>query len=931
MEPILDRSLFQYPRPRSRWPRYIVALAGAALLIPATVGALNFHEIKASVAVESLTAATARTVSAAADFIAAIFHWPQASQQMVYLRAQPAAAILAQAEPQDVVAASTTEEQTSSLPQPATIINQPVIERIIERDVLKEAALTQAQLDSQLAALRSELSLAISNSLPKAYTFSGPSPSTPVTFQSFAHSQKIDQLANVTITNATVSGVSGLTDDDIPDTITASNYLPLSGGSLTNVLDGTYLTMSSTTATSTFAGNLSVSGNLNFDGAFLQNGAPFVGSQWTTSGSSIYYASGSVGIGTTTPWKMLSVAGDIVGTNITATGTITTTGITNTGTLSQTGGANFTNASTTLLSVFNKAYFGATATSSFDSAGALTLATPLLVSSGGTGASTFGQGWIYSDGGTGALSASTSPTVAYITATSTSRASTFPYASTTALSVSGTAYFPGSGIWNSSGNVGIGTTSPVSTFAVQQAGYNVPIATFANTTAGYTAAGIGIDGWGTNFGSALFYNGSPVFSAESNGGMIVGSTYIQNNDAPTNGAIIQGNVGIGTTSPRAKLDVTDTASLLPSIIARNTSANNIVGFALMNDAASQNINSRNWGLFTNGNNYGQLDLVISADKDALPAWNSTAVMSWQKSGNVGIATTSPWRKLSVTGTVGFDGLTGATGAGSLCLSANREVVYNSASDACLPSLRDTKHDISSLSLDGLSIVDALDPVSFVYNEGDGRTRYGFIAEDTAAVDPHLTTYSASGTLSGIDDRSILAVVVKAIQALWRKVEDILARLSGAEARISTLEAEIAAIRAQVGAAGGSGNSSIPADQGEPDTEPPTITINGNNPATLQVGDTYNDLGATVSDNVDTNLGYRKFLDGVLVTDIAINASEAGEHSIDYVATDNAGNTATSTRTVIVEAPSTVPTDTPVEEPEGETAEELGPEEELITS
>jgi hypothetical protein len=97
-------------------------------------------------------------------------------------------------------------------------------------------------------------------------------------------------------------------------------------------------------------------------------------------------------------------------------------------------------------------------------------------------------------------------------------------------------------------------------------------------------------------------------------------------------------------------------------------------------------------------------------------------------GNVGIGTTTPWRRLSVTGTVGFDGLTGSTGAGSLCLTASKEAVYNSGSDACLPSLRDTKHDISSLSLDALQIVDALDPVSFVYNDGDGHTRYGFIAD-----------------------------------------------------------------------------------------------------------------------------------------------------------------------------------------------------------
>lgn len=42
-------------------------------------------------------------------------------------------------------------------------------------------------------------------------------------------------------------------------------------------------------------------------------------------------------------------------------------------------------------------------------------------------------------------------------------------------------------------------------------------------------------------------------------------------------------------------------------------------------------------------------------------------------GKLGTATTTPWRTLSVTGTVGFDGLTPGAGAGALCLSANKEV------------------------------------------------------------------------------------------------------------------------------------------------------------------------------------------------------------------------------------------------------------------
>lgn len=69
----------------------------------------------------------------------------------------------------------------------------------------------------------------------------------------------------------------------------------------------------------------------------------------------------------------------------------------------------------------------------------------------------------------------------YFTATSTTQASTFPYASTTAITVAGNAYFP-SGIWNSSGNVGIGTTTPQTLLSLQS--YNKTDANNVLTGAG---------------------------------------------------------------------------------------------------------------------------------------------------------------------------------------------------------------------------------------------------------------------------------------------------------------------------------------------------------------------------------------------------------------------------------------------------------------
>jgi len=126
------------------------------------------------------------------------------------------------------------------------------------------------------------------------------------------------------------------------------------------------------------------------------------------------------------------------------------------------------------------------------------------------------------------------------------------------------------------------------------------------------------------------------------------------------------------------------------------------------------------------------------------------------------------------------------------------------------------------------------------------------------------------------------------------------------------------------------SASLPpaSDLPDPDIIPPTITLQGNNPAIVIVGSVYGDLGVVVADNVDQNLGYEVWRDGELLgrnlSGVSVDTSIAGEHSIDYAAMDQAGNTATSTRTIIVEEQSPVE-QAPLEQPSEPAPAEPAPE------
>lgn len=79
---------------------------------------------------------------------------------------------------------------------------------------------------------------------------------------------------------------------------------------------------------------------------------------------------------------------------------------------------------------------------------------------------------------------------------------------------------------------------------------------------------------------------------------------------------------------------------------------------------------------------------------------------------------------------------------------------------------------------------------------------------------------------------------------------------------------------------------------ETDSQAPVITLKGNNPQTIKLGEKYIEAGAIVTDNVDKNL--------VAVIDASkVNTNQVGTYSVIYTAVDKSGNKATQVRTVHV--------------------------------
>ena len=262
-----------------------------------------------------------------------------------------------------------------------------------------------------------------------------------------------------------------------------------------------------------------------------------------------------------------------------------------------------------------------------------------------------------------------------------------------------------------------------------------------------------------------------------------------------------------------------------------------------------------------------------------------------------------------------------------------------------------KTNITTLSdLSGLDALLQLNPVTFNWiHEATGTPPHsGFIAQDVQKVMPDLISQGPDGYFT-MNYAGLVTYIVKAIQQLAAQLSDLantvaafadhfstkeltFTRATGDEIDVKRTTTDTLCVRDTAGATcitraqldallqqtGQSAASppSAPSSGGSPSTSdasssapalpsaPPVIQSNGENPAHIHVGDTYNDLGATITGpQADLNLGIKTFLNGALVSNIVLDTSTTSTDTIDYVVTDTNGLTFTSTRTVIIEATS----------------------------
>jgi hypothetical protein len=357
---------------------------------------------------------------------------------------------------------------------------------------------------------------------------------------------------------------------------------------------------------------------------------------------------------------------------------------------------------------------------------------------------------------------------------------------------------------------------------------------------------------------------------------------------------------------------------------------------------------------------------------------SNVRMEITSGGNVGIGATTPYGRLEIWGPD-----TASTTAFVVANSASTTEfsVYDTGNAVLAGGLTQNsdqrlKTNIQSLDASGsLAAIDALNPVTFNWIDPDKGTtpQLGFIAQQVIPIFPNLvsttsaTALTPDGTLS-LNYIDLISPIVSSIQALSvdiTSIENTLASFATSftthiltadtidtgtlcitdgpndHAPVCVTKAQLAALLSAAPSTTGSVTSPPPSNPSPTPSvsvtssasstppvsvtssaTPPVIHINGDTPAIIQVGDSYTDLGATITGpTADINLGITTYVNGTPMNPIQLDTTQAATNTIAYVATDQNGLSSTAARTVIIAAAPATPADSSTTTPSTATTTE----------
>jgi hypothetical protein len=169
--------------------------------------------------------------------------------------------------------------------------------------------------------------------------------------------------------------------------------------------------------------------------------------------------------------------------------------------------------------------------------------------------------------------------------------------------------------------------------------------------------------------------------------------------------------------------------------------------------------------------------------------------------------------------------------------------------------------------------------------------FGLISDVTVAEMADIDSRVGSMSVSELQDRrSFLLREEKSLMVTQSSTQNP-STVKSVGGRLAEIRAELSAVQKALLAIVGVAAISSLSDDGYSDVVPPVITVNGSNPATVELGSSYSDAGATA---MDANHGTTS-----VSTSGTVDTGTVGSYTITYTATDKDGNSATASRTVNV--------------------------------